>query len=309
MHIVVVGSGGVGGYFGAKFARSGVDVTFVARGAHLQAMQEQGLLIRSDVEGEWRVPVHAVDELDGEAPADIVLFCVKSYDTEAAAALLRPVVGPHTGVLSLQNGVDNEDKLGRAFTPEQVMGGVSYVFSNIEAPGVIAHHQLGRIVFGEMNGSVKERTRALAAACAQAAIPAELSTNIRRTLWEKYVFLVAMAGTTALTRLPIHFTRQVPEIARLWRQQLDELLLLAVPAEAGLDEGVAARCQALLASLTPGNYSSLYHDLVQGKRLELDALHGHAVRLGERYGISTPALSAVYAGLRAYQDGAPAHVA
>lgn len=305
MRIVVVGSGGVGGYFGAKFARAGEDVTFVARGAHLQAMREQGLLIRSGIEGEWRVAAHAVETLEGEAPADIVLFCVKSYDTEAAAALLRPVVGPHTGILSLQNGVDNEDKLGRAFHPEQVMGGVSYVFSNIAAPGVIAHHQLGRVVFGEMNGRVLERTRALADACARAAIPAELSTNIRRTLWEKYVFLVSMAGTTALTRLPTHFTQQVPEIGQLWRRQLDELLSLSVAADAGLDEGVAGRCEALLASLAPGNYSSLYHDLLQGKRMELDALHGHAVRLGERYGIATPTLFTVYAALRAYQEGAP----
>ena len=305
MRLVVVGSGGTGGYFGAKLARCGEDVTFLARGAHLRAIREHGLAIRSAVEGEWRVDVRAVESLEGVAPADLVLFCVKSYDTEEAAELTRPVVGPDTGVLSIQNGIDNEEKIGRILGAGHVLGGVAYVFSNIEAPGVIAHHQLGRIVFGEMDGIRSERTIAFAQACERASIPAEIATDIRKMLWEKYIWIVPIAGATSLTRLPAKFIRDVPETHRLWEMQVEELLALADCDGAGLDGDMKERLAKLLASLAPTNYSSMYMDLANGKRLELDALHGHAVKLGERYGISTPALFLVYAALKPYLHGAP----
>jgi 2-dehydropantoate 2-reductase len=157
MRIVVMGSGGTGGYFGAKLARAGEDVTFVARGAHLAAIREHGLRIKSAIEGESVVKVAAVERLDGLPAADLVLFCVKSFDTESAAAAIRPVVGPGTGVLSIQNGVDNEDKLARILGPGHVLGGVAQVFATIEAPGVIAHMLLGRILLGEMDGTETAR--------------------------------------------------------------------------------------------------------------------------------------------------------
>jgi 2-dehydropantoate 2-reductase len=305
MRIVVVGSGGVGGYFGAKLARAGEEVTFVARGAHLQAIRERGLRIRSAAEGEWCVKAPAVATLDGHAPADLVLFCVKSYDTEEAARLVRPAVGPLTGILSLQNGVDNEERLERVLGAGHVMGGVTWVFSKIEAPGVIAHQQTGRIVFGEMNGTPSVRATAFAEACRRASIQAEMAPDIRGMLWQKYVFLTAFAGATALTRLPARYLRDVPEVHRLWRLQLEELLALAEAERVGLDPGVMDRSIKYLDGLAPTNYSSLYHDLVQGKRLELDALHGHAVNLSERHRVPTPTLFAVYAALRPYRDGVP----
>jgi 2-dehydropantoate 2-reductase len=305
MKIVIVGSGGVGGYFGARLARAGEDVTFVARGAHLQAIREHGMRIRSAVDGEWSVQANAVETLEGHAPADIVLLCVKSYDTEQAAELIRPVVGEHTAILSLQNGIDNEGKLARLYGDDRVLGGVAYIFANIEAPGVIAHHQLGRIVFGRFDGQASDRAAAFADACNRAGITAEISRDIRKTLWEKYVFLVALAGTTTVTRLPVAFIREVPETRRLWQQQIDELLALAEADGAALDAEVKARCVRLMESLAPGNYSSLYQDLMNGKRLELDTLHGYATRLGENFGVSTPTLFAVYAALRPYLDGVP----
>lgn len=305
MKIVIVGSGGVGGYFGARLAQAGEDVTFVARGAHLQAIREHGMRIRSAVDGEWSVQANAVETLDGHAPADIVLLCVKSYDTEQAAELIRPVVGEHTAILSLQNGIDNEAKLAHLYSDDRVLGGVAYIFANIEAPGVIAHHQLGRIVFGRLDGQASDRAAAFADACNRAGIAAEISRDIRKTLWEKYVFLVALAGTTTVTRLPVAFIREVPETRRLWQLQIDELLALAEADGAALDAEVKARCVRLMESLAPGNYSSLYQDLMNGKRLELDTLHGYATRLGERLGVSTPTLFAVYAALRPYLDGAP----
>ncbi len=305
MRIVVMGSGGTGGYFGAKLARAGADVTFVARGAHLKAIRDEGLRIRSAVEGEWHVKVRAVETLAGHAPADLVLFCVKSFDTEGAAALITPVVGPDTGVLSIQNGIDNEDKLARIVGTGHVIGGIAHVFSNIEAPGVIAHHQLGRIVLGEMNGAPSDRTGSFVAACKRAGIDAELAPRIRKTLWEKYVLLTALAGATAVTRLPVKFTREIPEMRRLWTLQVEELLALAKADGAGLDADMMERCVKFLDGLAPTNYASLAQDLMRGKRLELDALHGHAVRLGERHGVPTPTLFAVYAALLPYREGAP----
>jgi len=139
MRIIVMGSGGTGGYFGAKLARAGEDVTFVARGKHLAAIRERGLRVQSAIEGEWTVRAPAVERLDGLSPADLVLFCVKSFDTENGAEVIKPIVGPHTGVLSIQNGVDNEDKLAKILGPGHTMGGVAQVFATIAEPGVIRH--------------------------------------------------------------------------------------------------------------------------------------------------------------------------
>ncbi len=221
MRIVVMGSGGTGGYFGAKLARAGEDVTFVARGAHLAALRANGMRIKSAVEGEWTVRAPAVERLDGLPPADLVLFCVKSFDTEEAAALIRPVVGPDTGVLSIQNGVDNEEKLARVLGAGHVLGGAVRVFATIEAPGVITHVFGGHLAFGEMDGRETARARALLAACQKASIPVELVGDVTRTLWDKYVFLTTHAGMTALTRCPAGVLRAVPEVREVYRRHRD----------------------------------------------------------------------------------------
>lgn len=303
MRIIVMGSGGIGGYFGAKLAKAGGDVVFVARGAHLTALQTEGLKIDSKVDGPWSIPVKAVASLTGEAPADIVLFCVKSYDTDAAIETIRPIVGPQTGVMSLQNGIGNEEKLAAAFGPERVIGAISYIFANITSPGVIAHHQLAKIVFGEWGAPKTDRCARFLAACSAAGIEAVHSADARKTLWEKYVFLTAMAGTTALTRQPAGVIQTEPAVKALFTAQLDELLALATADGIALDRDMKDRCLSFLAGLGPGNYSSLYLDLAQGNRLELEALHGYAVHLGERLSIPTPTLSAVYGGLFPYLGG------
>jgi 2-dehydropantoate 2-reductase len=305
VRIVVMGAGGTGGYFGAKLARAGEEVTFVARGAHLAAIRASGLRVRSPIEGEWTVKVQAVDRLDGLPPADLVLFCVKSFDTESAAAVIRPVVGGDTGVLSIQNGVDNEDKLARILGPGHVLGGVARVFSTIEAPGVIAHSLLGRIVFGEMDGRDTARARDFLAGCLRAAIPAEIVPRILGALWQKYVLIVAQAGMTALTRCPAGVIRRIPETRRLYRLLVEEMARLAEAAGAGLEGDVVEAVMGSLDAVGANAYSSLHHDLTRGRRLELEALHGHAVRLGERHGIATPTLFAIYAALRPYLDGRP----
>jgi 2-dehydropantoate 2-reductase len=305
MRIVVMGSGGTGGYFGAKLARAGEDVTFVARGAHLAALRAEGLRIRSAVEGEWSVRAPAVERLDGLPPADLVLFCVKSFDTEEAAALIRPVVGPDTGVLSIQNGVDNEEKLARVLGTGHVLGGAVRVFATIEAPGVITHTFGGHLTFGEMDGRETARARALLATCRKASIPAELVGDVTRALWEKYVFLTTHAGMTALTRCSAGVLRAMPEVREVYRRTVTEILAIGRAAGVKLDDGMLEQGFKFLDTVAPNAFSSLHHDLTHGKRLELEALHGHAVRLAERHRVPAPTVFAVYAALLPYRDGTP----
>jgi 2-dehydropantoate 2-reductase len=306
MRVLIVGAGGVGGYFGAKLARAGVPVTLLARGAHLAAIQRDGLRVRSAVDGESVATVSAVADVAGLPPADVVLFCVKSFDTETAAAAIRPAMGPETAVVSLQNGVDNEETLERVLGPGHAVGGVAYVFATIESPGVIAHRFAGHLVFGELDGRPSARLEALRAAFEKAGVRAEVSSDIRRALWLKYVMISAQAGMTALTRAPIGVVRAVPESRLMYRRIAEELAALAAASGVVLGADVVDNVMKAADGLAAEAYSSLHHDLTQGRRLELETLHGHAVRLGERLGVPTPMVFAVYAALKPHLDGRPA---
>ena len=303
MRIAIVGAGGVGGYFGAKLARAGESVVMLARGAHLDAIRRHGLRVRSAVDGEFTAKADAVESFADQAPVDMALFCVKSFDTREAAEALRPVLGRDTGVVSLQNGVDNEEILDDVLGAGRALGGAAFVFSTIESPGVIAHTLLGRIVFGELDGRVSERATRLRDALAAAGVPVELSTEVRRVLWEKYLLISAQAGTTALTRAPIGVIRQIPETWRLYRRIVEELAAVARAAGVTLPADVVETIIKNASALAPTAFSSLHHDLVHGRRLELEALHGHAVRLGERLGVPTPTVFAVYAALKLHAAG------
>jgi len=303
MRIAIVGAGGVGGYFGAKLARAGESVVMLARGAHLDAIRRHGLRVRSAVDGEFTAKADAVESFADQAPVDMALFCVKSFDTREAAEALRPVLGRDTGVVSLQNGVDNEEILDDVLGAGRALGGAAFVFSTIESPGVIAHTLLGRIVFGELDGRVSERATRLRDALAAAGVPVELSTEIRRVLWEKYLLISAQAGTTALTRAPIGVIRQIPETWRMYRRIVEELAAVARAAGVTLPADVVETIIKNASALAPTAFSSLHHDLVHGRRLELEALHGHAVRLGERLGVPTPTVFAVYAALKPHAAG------
>ncbi|PYM82173.1 MAG: 2-dehydropantoate 2-reductase [Candidatus Rokuibacteriota bacterium] len=298
MKLVVMGAGGVGGYFGGKLQRRGTAVTFVARGAHLEALRRRGLTIRSATEGEWSAPATAVEHLAGQPTADAVLLCVKSFDTEEAVEAIRPVVGPDTAVLSLQNGVDNEAKIDAALGAGHAVGGVAYVFATIEGPGVIAHTQGGRIVLGELDGQARPRTERLREALTAAGVPTELSPDIRRALWDKYLAITAQAGMTALTRKPVGVIRATPECWTLFRLLLEELAAIAAAEKVGLAPDVVERILTGVSGLKPDTTSSMYYDLTHGKRLELEALQGHALRLAERHGLPSPTLFAVYAALK-----------
>ena len=296
-----MGAGGIGGYFGARLARAGESVAFIARGEHLRAIQARGLAVKS-VGGDFAVTAPAIDDPRGlpdlVGPVDLVLFCVKSYDTETAAEAIAPIVGPGTAVLTLQNGVDNEETLARRFGVDRVLGGVVYGFAVIEAPGVIRHTQGGRIVFGELDGRSNPRAAEFLEAGRRAGFPIERAGDVRAALWQKYLMIAALSGMTALTRRPIGEIRACPESRAMYRMILEELAALARAEGVTLPGDAVERSLAAADGLKPDSYSSLYHDLVQGRRFELEALQGHAVRLGARHGIPTPALFAVYAALR-----------
>jgi 2-dehydropantoate 2-reductase len=301
--MLIVGAGGVGGYFGARLARAGVPVTLLARGSHRDAIQRDGLQIRSTVEGEYTVKVEVVERLDGRPPADVVLLSVKSFDTEAALTMVEPALGPDTTVLSLQNGVVNLELVQARVGAARTLGGAAYVFAERVAPGVIAHRFGGRIAFGELDGRTTPRAERVRDAFTTAGVPVELSPDIRRVVWEKYLLICAQAGVTAVTGCPSGVLRTIPETWRLYRLLLEELAALAAAAGVELGADVVDRVLGAAAALGPQTRSSLADDLAAGRRLELEGLHGYAVRLGQRLGVATPSLFAVYAALRPHVEG------
>ena len=301
--MLIVGAGGVGGYFGARLARAGVPVTLLARGPHREAIQRDGLQIRSTVEGEYTVKVEAVEQLDGRPPVEVIILSVKSFDTETALAMVEPVLGPETVVLSLQNGVVNLELVQTRVGAARTLGGAAYVFAERVAPGVIAHRFAGRIVLGELDGRVTPRAERVRDAFATAGVPVELSSDIRRVVWEKYLLICAQAGLTAVTGCPSGVLRAIPETWHLYRRVLEELAALAAASGVGLGADVVDRVLGAAAALGPQTRSSLADDLAAGRRLELEGLHGYAVRLGQRLGVATPSIFAVYAALRPHVEG------
>ena len=294
MRIAVVGSGGVGGYFGGRLAAAGNDVAFVARGQHLTAIRESGLRVRS-VKGDFAVMASAYEDPEEVGPCDVVLFCVKSYDTDAVAARLGPLIGAETAVVTLQNGVDNVPKLAAAVGEEHVIGGAAFILSFIVEPGLIGHTGgPARILFGELTGERTPRVERLLEACQQAGIDADVPPDIRVTLWTKFAFICALAGLTASVRLPLGDIRDSAESWPMFKQIADEVVALARAEGVPLGDDVTGQQIAFAEGLAPDSYSSLHHDLTSGRRMELEALHGVVVRWSRRHGLAAPASEAVY---------------
>lgn len=305
MKILVMGSGGLGGLYGARLAHAGYDVTFVARGAHLAAMRENGLTIESDARGNIHLPrVDVTDDPASAGRADYVIIAVKLWDTEAAARAIKPAVGPETGVLSLQNGVVKDDIIRRVVGPGNLMGGVAYVGTSIARPGVIKQvGPLQRLLFGEYDGRRSARAEAFLEALLKAGIDAELSTNIRRTLWEKYVFLVGLSGSTATTRKTIGPIRENLQtrafLLDLMKETVDVGRALGVDLPADYAEQRLQFADSVAYDMT----SSLYHDLERGNPLEVEWLSGGVVQLGETVGVPTPMNRAVWDMLALHAKG------
>jgi len=298
MNVTVMGAGGLGGYFGGLLARAGHRVTFVARGEHLDALRRQGGVHVHAVHGDFFAQAVAIgDPADGPT-ADLVLFAVKSFDTERAADSLSRTVGPQTAILSVQNGVENEDLLARRFGAERVLGGNVYLLATIRAPGVIEQSGGPRLlIFGEWRGGITDRTRRLEASLREAGVNGTASDDIVRDKWVKYALICAQAGMTALTRLPIGEIRDSPPTWAMYRRLLEEIVAVGRARGIGLDAAVVEKHLAMVAKLEPDYTSSMYYDLTHGKRLEIEALHGAAVRYGREANVPTPACESVYAAL------------
>jgi 2-dehydropantoate 2-reductase len=304
MRIAIMGSGGVGGYLGGRLAASGQDVTFIARGAHLDAIREHGLRIESAL-GDVRVqPAKASDDPASVGPVDLVIFAVKLYDTEAAAAACRPLVGPATGVVTFQNGVDSPEVLTRILGREHVIGGVAQIASVIGAPGVIRHTgTMARFACGELDGRTSARVEALAAALRAADVEHVASDAIQRDIWAKMVFLATFAGLTVLIRLPIGPIRADPDTRALYRDGLAEALAVARAHGIALPENFVAQTLARTDQLPAAMKSSMLEDLERGKRLELAWLSGAIVRIGTALGVPTPVHGFINTALKLHAGG------
>lgn len=306
MRIAVFGTGGVGGYFGAKLAAGGHDVAFVARGAHLAAIRERGLRVES-ASGDIELPdVVATDDPSSLSPVDVVMFCVKLWDVEQAAAQVAPLVAGGGAVIAFQNGIDSPDILRRIVGDAHVLGGVAYIAATIRAPGVIAHTgSMARLRVGAFAEGLVVRARAFVDACTSSGIDAELAADIQRAIWEKFVFLAALSGVTALSRLPVGGIRSDTDLRATLEAAMQEIVALARARDVALADDFLAKQMRALDGLPAEMRSSMQNDLLAGRRLEAPWLCGRVAGLAAEAGVAAPVNATIYAGLKPYVNGAP----
>ncbi len=310
MRIAIMGAGAVGGYFGALLSRSGQDVAFVARGAHLDAIRTHGLRLEGP-RGDFTVAVRASSAPAELGNADVVLFCVKQYDAASAARLIRPLLANGGVCVTLMNGVDGQDVLAPILGADRVMGGLAFVAGVIERPGVIRYtSDMSSIVFGEADASTSERALRLREACVGAGFSAEISSDIRAAQWQKFVGLATNTALTALARQPAGYIYHDPDMLPFARAALDEVVAVARASGISLAPDTAERALAALKNFPPDMYASMANDLMRGRRLELESLSGYVMRKGRELGIATPVHAFAYACLKPYLNGATeAHAA
>jgi 2-dehydropantoate 2-reductase len=298
MKIVIMGTGGVGGYYGGLLVLHGQEVTFIARGAHLEAIRRDGLQVKS-VHGDFHIhPARATDTPSEAGGADLVLVCTKTYSNEAAVDLLRPVVGPETAVLSLQNGIDAAEWIGSALGMEHMLGGATWISSGVESPGVIRQvSQFRRVVIGELDGRSTPRLQVVAEAFQPTGVTFELSENISKVLWTKFIFIAAVSALGGLTRLGTGEYRAVPETRRMLTGIIREVEAVARGLGIALDADIAEKTLAMIDASGAQIKSSFQRDVEAGKQFELDAIIGVLVRKGGECGIPTPMTEMVYAAL------------
>jgi 2-dehydropantoate 2-reductase len=307
IRFAIVGSGAVGGYYGAKLARAGQRVTFVARGAHLRAIRERGLLVWTPL-GDFLVRADAVQDPSETGPVDVVIFAVKTYDTSTAIGHLPALLGQDTIVLTLQNGVDSADEIARAVGQARVLGGATYIATALSAPGLI--EQTGthrRIVFGEVFGDrqrVTDRVARLREALAGADIEAEAVPDARVPIWEKFIYLAPFAGFTGAARLPFGPLWKDDDIRRQFETAVAEVEQVARAEGVEVTSELRSRMRAYAEALPPSTRSSLLIDLAAGRRIEVEALQGSAVRRARARGVATPVMATLYAVLKPYVGGA-----
>jgi 2-dehydropantoate 2-reductase len=304
MQIAVMGTGGVGGYFGAQLAQAGHEVQFVARGRQLAALRAHGLRVQSQLR-DVNLPNVAVTDKPAEiGPVDLVLFTVKLWDTREAAEAVKPLLGAQSAVVSFQNGVVKDDILRQALGADHVIGGVTYIAATIAEPGVIRHSgTLQKLVFGEYDGALSPRVRQFHDACADSGIDAETSDRIEQAIWEKFVFLVGLSGTTSLARTPIGPIRSHPRSRAFLHDVMREVVQVALAQGVPLPADYADERLAFTDQVPAGMTSSMHHDLEQGNRLEVAWLSGDVVERGARLGVPTPCNRAILDILSVHEDG------
>ena len=300
-----MGSGGVGGYVGARLAKAGHDVRFIARGAHLEAMREAGLVVESPRGRVHLQPAEVTDDPATVGPVDLVVFAVKLWGSEAAARQILPMLGPETAVVTFQNGVEANDLLGGIVGRERLVGGVCYIATVIERPGVIRHTgQMARFVMGEFGGGRTKRMEAIEAAFRQAeGLDFEVSADIEAAIWQKFVFLTALAALTAMTRKPIGPLREDPDTRAFFLDLMREVVAVGRARGVRLDPNFADERLAFADTLPAEMKASMAHDLERGNPLEVHWLSGAVVRLGAEVGVPTPANRAAYVALKLHAGG------
>lgn len=306
--IAIIGTGGIGAPLGASLARAGAEVTFLARGAHLAAIRAQGLCIEGD-RGEMLVhPARATDDPASAGLMDYILFCVKQWDVESAGATLRPMVGPDTAVLPLQNGIDAAERLFPILGRDAVIGASALVTGSIIAPGVV--RQTGAyqtITFGEWDGAMSARVERLRDLCAQAGFEGVPSPDITLAIWDKFALLAPYGGICALTRLPAGKWRDDPDIFVLYESALAEVVAVGRARRVNFPPDILARKRDFVRTGFPAHHmASIGNDVMRGNRNELDWLTGRVIMMGRELGIATPVNDFIYAALKPYRDGTPA---
>lgn len=303
MRIAIIGAGGVGGYFGARLAASGVDVVWIARGAHYAALRDRGLRIQS-ASGDLDLRVQVTDDPRAAGAADWIWIAVKLWDTESAAEAARAIAGRGATVVSFQNGVEKEDVLRRALPGAHLIGGVTYIASTIAAPGVIVHTgAMARLQFGEFDGRRTEKLEALLAACRAAGVDAEIPVDIRLAIWTKFMSLVGLSGMTTAARLPIGPIRSNPHSRRMLHDAVREAAAVGRALGVALDPAFVEQRLALFDEWPAEMTSSMHQDLKKGNRLEIAWLSGAVARLGEQLGVPTPCNRAIRDLLAPFEMG------
>ena len=307
MRVAVVGAGGLGGLYGGLLARHGLDVTFIARGRNLETLREHGLFVKRKSGEEFHVAVRATDDPRDVGPVELIWFCVKTYDLEAAARQALPLVGPETMALPIQNGVEAPERLAEILGQEHALGGVGRAGATLVAPGRVEEKSdVAAVGFGELDGETSARTEHLAVVLKQAGIEAALMPDIQVDLWDKFVQACAIFGLDALLRLPESSYLQHTETAALFRGLMQEAYDVGRARGVRLPEDTVERLYTRIVTLfqrNPQIHSSMYYDILAGRPLEIEAASGAVVRLGRAHGVPTPLNFAVYAALRPFADG------
>lgn len=289
VNVLVMGSGALGGYYGGLLARAGHDVTFIVRPSRLQELRRDGLRVESAISGDFTIPGTFAASCEGRREVDLVLFCVKSFDTEAAAEVIAPCIGGRTAILLLQNGVDNEELLAQRFGVERILGGTAQIEATLDERGTV--HQLStfaRVNIGEWSGEPTPRTRALLDTLVEAGIDAHLVDDIRLALWQKFLFLCTVAGLTAATGCTIGQIVAMPETREVLQRALHEIDTVARAEGVAMPADAVENALVLIQGIPYDMKTSLQRDLENGRRLEVDALSGSVVRRGRHLGIDTP---------------------